>query len=118
MSVATASADEIPVSDPRFRPRRYTTEPAAFGKAETIKWREGRTEEESDRIQVSQWQHMYAVRIARQAVRKHGTLKAYAVANDLNYDRLSKVVRGDALMRFEDLAVAERLLGDILGGTL
>lgn len=102
------------MSDPRFKPRRYTTEPAVYGKAETIGWKETRTDQERDRLLAAQLQHRYAVRITRRAQRKFGSLKAYARATDLNYDRLSKIIRGEALMRFEDLAHAERLLGGII----
>ena len=58
-------------------------------------------------------QHRYAVRIAKRSRTKYGSLKGYAEAAGLNYDRLSKIIRGEALMRFEDLANAERMLGGI-----
>ncbi|MDQ2955455.1 MAG: hypothetical protein M3Y42_00625 [Actinomycetota bacterium] len=103
------------MSDPRFRPRRCTSEPGAFGKADTIAWNQPVSEPDHDRILAAQMQHRYAVRISKRSRAKYGSLKGYAEAAGLNYDRLSKIIRGEALMRFEDLANAERLLGGIVG---
>ena len=44
--------------------------------------------------------------------------KAYADACNVPYDRLSKVMRGTAIIRFEDVAQAERLLGGMVGNGL
>jgi hypothetical protein len=100
-----AYGDEVP------RPRRYTTEPSAFGKAATIGWVEAHNEPEADRLLAAQ--HQYAVRINARVRVKFGSLEGYAEAAGLSYDGISKIVRGEALMRLEDLANAERVLGII-----
>ena len=41
-------------------------------------------------------------------------MKAYAAKCEMPYDRLSKVMRGEVIMRLEDIAQAERILGGIL----
>ncbi|WP_105035168.1 hypothetical protein [Cryobacterium aureum] len=102
------------MSDPRFKPRAYTTEPNAFGKAASLGWITPVTEAEDDLCRAAQLQHTYAVRINRRLRDIHKTVRDYSQMTGIGYDRLAKVLRGDAIMRLEDIAQAERLLGDIL----
>ncbi|MDQ2729914.1 MAG: hypothetical protein M3Y91_19145, partial [Actinomycetota bacterium] len=54
------------MSDDRYRPRSYTTEPAAFGKADTIAWTSVPPSGKA-RLLAAQVQHHCAVAITRQA---------------------------------------------------
>jgi len=99
------------MSDPRFRPRRYTPDPKLFGKAPEIRWNDASTEQQATQVVASRIQHDYAVVIRAAADRQHGNLKAYAEATDADYQRLARVLRGDAIMRLEDIADAHRHLG-------
>ena len=98
------------VTQPRFRPRRYTLEPKAFGKARSIRWVEPNPGTE-DQHAAAQMQHEWAVAINEAAIRNYGSLKRYTDENELPYDRLTRILRGDEIMRLEDIATAQRLLG-------
>lgn len=51
------------------------------------------------------------MKIRRSITAQYGSVKAYAAYHGLIYDRLIKVLRGETLMRLEDIAQADRLLG-------
>jgi len=98
------------MSDPRYRPRRYTSEPFAFGKAATIAWLPVPLGSEDQHL-AAQMQHFYARAIATEAKRRYGSLKGYALAVSVDYQRLTKILRGEAVMRLEDIASARLHLG-------
>ncbi len=102
------------MSNPRFRPRNYVQGPNAFGGYSEVDWVVARSDDEADRLMAAQMQDRAARQIRWIAVRKYGSVRAYADAHGLSYDRLSKLLRGETLMRLEDLAQADRLLGDII----
>ena len=104
-----------PMSAPRFQPRRYTDEPQVFGKARNITWRVAGSDHDATQLVASQMQHDYAVAI-RYAIADspYRTVKGYAQATGADYQRLSKVLRGEAIMRLEDIADAHRHLGVLL----
>ena len=109
------------MSNPRFTPRRYTSEPENFGRTREIGWVDDtdgpdkvRSTYEQDRFAAARLQHQYAVGIRRRARTKHGSLKVYAEECGIPYDRLAKVMRGEVIMRLEDIVQAERILGGIL----
>lgn len=109
------------MSDPRFTPRRFATEPNSFGRARVISWldenddeNKKRSGDERDRFAAARLQSQFAFLIRSRVRRKYKTLKAYADACGVPYDRLSKVMRGEVIMRFEDVVQAERILGEIL----
>lgn len=97
------------MSNPRFTPRAFSEEPDAFGVARRITWREP-TQGEVDQINAARLQHQWALAIRTSSKAQFGSVKAYAMAAQQNYDRLAKVLRGDAIMRLEDIAAAQRLL--------
>lgn len=107
-----AYPDEL-MSDPRYRPRRYTSEPAAFGKAANIQWGPVASGSE-DQADAAKMQHFYAKVIADEAKRQYGSIKRYARVAGVDYQRLTKILRGEAVMRFEDIASARRQLGDAI----
>lgn len=101
------------MSDPRFRPRAYTEEPQGFGKVASIRWIEAKSPREADRILASKLQHEYAVRINRRLKETGKSVREYAAMTGIGYDRVTRVLRGEAVMRLEDVAQAERLLHGI-----
>ncbi|MEE1622728.1 hypothetical protein ACQ3I4_15720 [Zafaria sp. Z1313] len=104
------------MSDPRFRPRHMAAPPDRrhFGKLSEIQWLTGTTELEISRVEAARLQHSFAVRI-NQRLRDQGhSIRAYATLTGSGYDRMTKVLRGEAVMRLEDVADAERLLGGIV----
>lgn len=76
------------------------------------------------RLQAAQMQHYYAMRIRRAIaegthVKGKGMTRSrvYAQMAGTSYDRLVKMLRGEVIMRLEDVAAADRMLGDISGFT-
>ena len=105
------------MSSPRFKPRRCASAPHMFGVTEQIEWNEdARSDYERDRLAAAKLQHQFAVIIRAKAKTKFKSVAKYAEAAGVPYDRIGKVLRGEAIMRLEDIAQAERLLGVILPG--
>jgi hypothetical protein len=101
------------VSSPRYRPNSYVVDSRAFGGA-GVEWRQlapDASEGEKDQLGASQKQHAIAKAVRSAARHKHGSVREYAQLNEINYQRLSGVLRGDLILRLEDIANAERNLG-------
>ncbi len=60
--------------------------------------------------------HMFACRINKRLRERRETVAKYAELTGVGYDRTSKMLRGDVLMKFEDIAQADRILGGITNG--
>ncbi|AXT86256.1 hypothetical protein C6I20_14415 [Aeromicrobium sp. A1-2] len=102
------------MSDPRFVPRDYADEWDGFGKVWDINWMSNpRNELDRTRIAAALIQHRFSYVIRRKAKVKHGSVSAYAKDVGTPYDHLSKVLRGEAILRLEVIAQAERHLGGI-----
>lgn len=95
------------MSDPRFRPKDFAEHPHEFGREETIRWREV-TEDDRRRQRAAVIQHWFAFCV-REAMRSEGrgTVKGLARVAGVSYDRMARVLRGDAIMRLEDIAAAD-----------
>jgi hypothetical protein len=103
------------MSNPRFSPRRYIEDWESFGRVTGPRWLDDvRSDHQRDQLAAAQLQHQFALRIYRAIRHQRKTLKAYAEMCDVPYDRLAKVMRGEVIMRLEDIAQAERILGGIL----
>ena len=100
------------MSNPRFQPRDYASSPD-FGMYAGIGWKKSVSDKEHDRTNAARLQHMYAVAIRLKARARFKTIRAYADTCGVSYDRMAKVLRGEAIMRLEDIAQAERILGGI-----
>ena len=101
------------MSDPKYRPRDWAApeDRNLFGKEDEISWLEGGSVVEVSRIDASRLQHTLTVRIRRRLREKGYTIHSYADRAGVSYDRMAKVLRGEAVMRLEDLADAELILG-------
>lgn len=100
------------VSSPRYRPNSYATDPAAFGRSE-VEWLRldpDASEDQKDQLGASKRQHAIAKAIRAAARRKHASVREHAEHNRINYQRLTGVLRGDLILRLEDIANAERTL--------
>lgn len=104
------------MSDPRFQPRLMAapSDRRNFGKTVEISWLEGRTALEKKRIATARLQHAFAVKITSTLRDKGQNIRVYSELAGVSYDRMAKVLRGEALMRLEDVADAEELLGSIV----
>ncbi|TFC99189.1 hypothetical protein E3T25_16110 [Cryobacterium sandaracinum] len=134
------------MTDARFRPRDFALTPDRFGRPTGIEWKSIQVvdwvipEDPAElqdlrrryadwrtnawRLQAAQMQHYYAMRIRRAIaegtqVKGRGMTRSrvYAQMAGISYDRLVKMLRGEVIMRLEDVAAADRMLGDISGFT-
>lgn len=55
-------------------------------------------------------QHNYACRIRERLKVEDWTFKRYASEAQIEYDRLVRMLRGEVVMRLEDIALADELL--------
>lgn len=101
------------MTSPRFVPRTYCRPTEQFGKSRTLQWKkpDSLTESELDQLGAAQLQHEYAYRIREALLSAGQTAKDFTETHGLDNTRFGRVLRGDVLMRFEDLANAERNLG-------
>lgn len=107
------------MADSRYVPRDYALEPLHFGSLWTrVQWRDDLTADiDLDRLRAAKLQHVYAYGIRLSILSSgFGTTKAFAERNGLNYARYSRMLRGEIVMRLEDVATAERLLPGVFAG--
>ena len=124
---------------PRYCPRDYCAEPESFGYARTVRWIP-QTDERSKALSIAaQIQHVYAVRIrqraklldqrAKDAAKDQKTipsqsaeveatvpgraLKLLAEKTGTSYPRLLRALRGEVVLRLDDIAWADLVLGQI-----
>ncbi|MFF1632630.1 hypothetical protein [Leifsonia sp. NPDC058248] len=103
------------MSDPRYRPCDWVLVPRDFGEQEDPRW-EKRPEKAGDRARydASVLQHMVALRVRYRTERASMNWKAVAFASGISYDRLVRVLHGQVVMRLEDVARLEEVLGPVL----
>ena len=101
------------VTDSRYVPSSFSVEPRGFGRAENVHWKTSDDGIERSRIQASKLQHLYSVRIRKRMTEKSTSAQQFAALSGISYDRLLKVLRGDVIMRLEDIASADLILGEV-----
>lgn len=99
--------------DPRYIPRSFAADRSYFGKRENIKWNDADkySDVELDRLVASQCQHRWAFAVNERVHFDYDSLADYARFADVNYVRLGGILRGEAVMRLEDVAMTQRTLG-------
>ena len=102
------------MADSRYVPRLFAIDDQLFGKQRVIKWKPSGNsiDSELDQSRAAQMQHgvAFAIHAAlRQSARYH-SVADYARAVDVSERRMAELLRGDIVMRLEDLATAERVL--------
>ena len=124
---------------PRYCPRDFCAEPESFGYARTVRWIPQADERSKALCIAAQMQHVYAVRIRQRAkfldqqakdaakarmqssdVSAEGesgvpgkALKLLAEKTGTSYPRLLRALRGEVVLRFDDIAWADLVLGQI-----
>ena len=101
------------MTDSRYVPRSLSDEPGSFGRAEVLRWKTSDTIAGSARIRAGRLQHFYAIRIRKRIIDERTTAKEFASNAGISYDRLMKVLRGEMIMRLEDIAAADLVLGEV-----
>lgn len=85
-----------------------------FGRHAPVTWKPVEGTRELGRSRASWIQHEFAIRIRDGIARKGWTVEQYATLAGTSYDRMAKVLRGAAILRLEDIGVADMLLGEII----
>ena len=100
------------MSDSRYVPRSFAVTPTEFGQKSNIEWvpDSDLSNKELDWLRASQLQHAFSRQIRLAIGRDFESVQEFADVNELDYRRLSRVLRGEAIMRLEDLATVERTL--------
>ena len=95
----------------RPRPSSFAKFYFEFGQQSIIDWNPVRSGTSAEvQLLAAQLQHTYAVVIRNAAIAKYRSLKKYADAAGVDYQRTTKILRGDAVMRLEDIATAHHYL--------
>jgi hypothetical protein len=100
---------------PRYVPRSFCVTPSRFGSIERPEWRTGDQTSFliSDQLGASQLQHKCAFAIRQRAMERFGSITEFASVAGVNGVRMGRVLRGEIVMKLEDLATAERVLGEL-----
>ena len=101
------------MTNPRYRPRNCATDPSQFGRIAEIEWREvgWRDYGNLDLLAAAQIQHRIAVAVRSAIEVQYRTMKAYSRRhNQIDYEQLSTMLRGDTITRLEHIATFQRTL--------
>jgi hypothetical protein len=98
--------------NPSYVPRSYVVNADVldYGKKFTIGWKGGGDDADSDRLAASQVQHAIAFRINQWLLAHGATLGEAADLMGLKEARLGRLLRGETVMRLEDVTKASRTL--------
>ena len=106
------------VTNSKYAPRDSTFEPQGFGRVEQIRWKTGTLPTEKARAGAAQMQHVYALRIRQRIDARNWSAAQYAQLAGTSYDRLMKLLRGEIILRLEDIAMADLLVGEVSDGAI
>lgn len=103
------------MTTPRYVPRDFLADgyQSLFGKAPKVPWTSQTTQARKERLEAARMQHLYAVVIRDRIKTRYGSIRAYAAAAGQDEQRLARVLRGQTVMRLDDIGTAIVLLGDI-----
>lgn len=101
------------MSDPRYRPRDLAIQKALFGHHGYLQWKTAEGLEATAQLAAAQMHHQYAIRIRNRINAKGWSVQEYARRAGTSYDRMLKVLRGSAILRLEDIAIADLLVGEV-----
>lgn len=101
------------MSTPRYRPRDFVLPEyqRRFGKSFNMRWLAADEVDSPDQLFAARMQNEAAVKIVEAIYASGRTVKSYAKDADVAYLRLAQVLRGETVMRLEDMATAHRILG-------
>jgi hypothetical protein len=98
--------------NPRYVPRLLSLEPLDFGQKAGLLWRDedDLRADEVDYLGAAKLQHEFALLVSERIRRRFNSLTDYASFAGVNYPRLARILRGDVILRLEDVASAQRVL--------
>ena len=106
------------MSNPAYEPRSYAKQPDLFGKHSVMEWKPtavGASNTTLDQIAAAKRQHVIAMAIHNAVMKNATSVRAYAASrHEIEYSRFSGVLRGEYVMKLDDIAYAERDLELVL----
>lgn len=106
------------MSNPRYVPREFAADPREFGQRPTIEWRndEAWGSTERARLDASRIQHGIAYGVIHLYMPRSPTkrMTTLAIALEVPYSRVQKLLTGHSVMQLEDLGRFRQLIGDSL----
>lgn len=96
---------------PRFEPRKYCSTPELFGRYGELEWPAVSDGERVLQRDCAQLQHRFSLAVRLSLKERGTTLRKYAAELGLDYGRLGRVMRGEIVMKLEDIMRASRRLG-------
>jgi hypothetical protein len=102
------------MSNPSYEPRSYARQPDLFGKYSVMEWKpipDDASNTTLDQIAAAKRQHILAMAIHEAVMKSATSVRAYAASrHEISYTRFAAVLRGEAVMKLDDIAYAERSL--------
>lgn len=89
--------------DPSYRPRDYLVFPRKFGLVDEPELREQTSFEDQARSRAAAWQCRHASTVRRLLIERDVTRKRLAEVTGIRYQRLTRLLTGEVVMRVEDL---------------
>jgi len=98
--------------NPRYVPRLLSLEPLDFGQKAGLLWlkEDDLLAEDVDYLGAAKLQHAFALLVGERIRRRFNSVTDYASFAGVNYPRLARILRGDVILRLEDVANAQRVL--------
>lgn len=102
------------MAGPRFAPRDYAEDVAGFGRVPQLRWVSPRSDAERTFLRAAQLQHQYVLRIRARMDACGMSAKQYAARTGTSYARLMRLLRGEVILRLEDIALADLVLDEVI----
>jgi hypothetical protein len=87
--------------------------PEGFGRRSDVQWTKPANAQEEGFVAAARLQHRYVLRIRERMAAERLNSKAYAARSGTSVQRLLRILRGEVILRLEDIALADAVLGQI-----
>ncbi|MEV0572779.1 hypothetical protein AB0H79_09725 [Micrococcus luteus] len=91
-------------------PRSWARRPELFGRRVDVEWGEAAAAAELAELDAARRQNVITVAIRRALDEQGWTIRWYAQQVGCSYDRMTRLLRGEIVMRLQDITDAERIL--------
>lgn len=98
---------------PKYVPAKFAVPKRMFGRARYVKFLDRDMVGPDPRAWASELQHLYAMRIRDSIAAKKWTIAEYAEKANVTADHMHKLLRGEAILKLEDIATADLLIGSV-----
>ncbi|WIB36360.1 helix-turn-helix transcriptional regulator [Curtobacterium sp. MCJR17_043] len=99
------------MAGPRFVPRDFAEDARGFGHTPVLRWLQAADRRAEVFLRAAQVQHQQVLRIRERMQARGLSPKQYAAQAGTSYPRLLRLLRGEAILRLEDIALADLVLG-------